>query len=144
MNYRDRWLGLLTETEIQANTECSWSNRKCHGKILESITRNTNAQLRPIQSDPRHAPSENDRCIIAVYGRVNVLDKIKQFAMMQEKTTNRRGRICPPRCTTVRAARRIVCIAIQNNAATSRTLEQPIHSVRNHSEYACTILRHLE
>ncbi|GFW06610.1 transposable element Tc1 transposase [Trichonephila clavipes] len=58
---------------------------------------------------------------------------------MQEETTDRRGRSHPPRCTTVRDDKRIVCMAVIDYAATSRTMAQQIQSVMHHSVSARTI-----
>ncbi|GFX95301.1 transposable element Tcb1 transposase [Trichonephila clavipes] len=58
---------------------------------------------------------------------------------MQEGTMDRRGRSHPPRCTTSRKDRKIVCMAVTDRSVTSRTVEQHIESVTHHSVSARTI-----
>ncbi|GFV17040.1 uncharacterized protein TNCV_655931 [Trichonephila clavipes] len=63
---------------------------------------------------------------------------------VQEETTDRRGQLHSPRCTTAHEDKRIVCIAVMDRAATSRTMVQQILSVSHHSVPARTIRRHLQ
>ncbi|GFX02645.1 hypothetical protein TNCV_3869821 [Trichonephila clavipes] len=48
---------------------------------------------------------------------------------MQEETTDRQGRLHPPRCTPARDDRCIVCMAVMERAAPSRTIAQQNQSV---------------
>ncbi|GFX04123.1 transposable element Tcb1 transposase [Trichonephila clavipes] len=63
---------------------------------------------------------------------------------MQESTTDRRGRLHPPQCTSTRENRQIVHIAVTNCSVTSRTIAQHIKSVTHHSVSARTIRRRLQ
>ncbi|GFU75867.1 transposable element Tcb1 transposase [Trichonephila clavipes] len=63
---------------------------------------------------------------------------------MQEGTTDRRGRSHPPRCTTSRESRQIVCMEVTDRSVTSRTVAQHIESVTHHSVSARTIRRRLQ
>lgn len=63
---------------------------------------------------------------------------------MQEGTTDRRGRSHSPRCTTSRADRQIVRMAVTDRSATSRTIAQHIASVTHHPVSARTIRRRLQ
>ncbi|GFV05007.1 transposable element Tcb1 transposase [Trichonephila clavipes] len=63
---------------------------------------------------------------------------------MQEGTTDRRGRLHPPQCTTSREDRQIVRIAVTHRSVTSRTVAQHIESVTHHSVSARTIRRCLQ
>ncbi|GFX11802.1 transposable element Tcb1 transposase [Trichonephila clavipes] len=58
---------------------------------------------------------------------------------MQEKATDRRGRLHPPRCITARDDRWIVRMAVMDHADTSRTVAQQTQSVTQHSASTCTI-----
>ncbi|GFX79348.1 transposable element Tcb1 transposase [Trichonephila clavipes] len=62
----------------------------------------------------------------------------------QEKTANRKGRSYPLRCPTAHDDRRIVCTAVMDHAATSRTVAQQIQSVTHHSVSVRTIRRRLQ
>ncbi|GFV06962.1 transposable element Tcb1 transposase [Trichonephila clavipes] len=63
---------------------------------------------------------------------------------MQEGTTARSGRSHPPQCTTSREDRKIVCMAVTDCSVTSRTVAQPIESVKHHSVSPRTIRRRLQ
>ncbi|GFX74445.1 transposable element Tcb1 transposase [Trichonephila clavipes] len=63
---------------------------------------------------------------------------------MQEDTTDRRGRLHPPQCTSSREDRQIVRMAVTNRSVTSRTVAQHIESVTHHSVSARTIRRRLQ
>ncbi|GFY03288.1 transposable element Tcb1 transposase [Trichonephila clavipes] len=63
---------------------------------------------------------------------------------MQESTTDRRGRLHPPQCTTSREDRQIVRMAVTDRSVTSRTVAQHSESVTHHSMSARTIRRHLQ
>ncbi|GFY16923.1 transposable element Tcb1 transposase [Trichonephila clavipes] len=56
---------------------------------------------------------------------------------MQDGTTDRRGRLHTPQCTTSRENRQIVRMAVTDHSVTSRTLSQDIsltyHSVSEHT-----------
>ncbi|GFU33937.1 hypothetical protein TNCV_656111 [Trichonephila clavipes] len=58
---------------------------------------------------------------------------------MQEETTNQCGRSNTPHCATAYDNRRIVRMAVMDNAATSRTIAQQIQSFTHHTESARTI-----
>ncbi|GFS72456.1 transposable element Tcb1 transposase [Trichonephila clavipes] len=60
---------------------------------------------------------------------------------MQEGTTDRRGRLHLPQCTTSREDRQIVRMAVTDHSVTSRTVAQHIESVTHHSVSARTIRR---
>ncbi|UYV72930.1 hypothetical protein LAZ67_10001205, partial [Cordylochernes scorpioides] len=62
---------------------------------------------------------------------------------MQEVTTDRRVR-SPPQCTTSRADRQIVRMAVTDRSVTSRTVAQHIQSVTPHTVSARTIRRRLQ
>ncbi|GFW95792.1 transposable element Tc1 transposase [Trichonephila clavipes] len=62
---------------------------------------------------------------------------------MQEQTADRRSRWYPCRHTTASNDRRIVCRAMRDHEATSRTIAQQIQSVTHHSLSARTIRCHL-
>ncbi|GFW89199.1 uncharacterized protein TNCV_2686321 [Trichonephila clavipes] len=63
---------------------------------------------------------------------------------MQEGTTDGRGRLHPPQCTTLREDRQIVRMAVTDRSVTSRTIAQHIESVTHHPVSARTIRRHLQ
>ncbi|UYV67604.1 hypothetical protein LAZ67_5001352 [Cordylochernes scorpioides] len=63
---------------------------------------------------------------------------------MQEGTTDRCARSHPPQCTTSRADRQIVRMAVADRSFTSRTVAQHIQSVTHHSVSALTIRRRLQ
>ncbi|GFY11497.1 transposable element Tcb1 transposase [Trichonephila clavipes] len=63
---------------------------------------------------------------------------------MQEGTTDRRGRLHPPQCTTSLEDRQIVRMAVTDRSVTSRTKAQHIESVTHHSVSARTIRRRLQ
>ncbi|UYV71893.1 hypothetical protein LAZ67_9000960 [Cordylochernes scorpioides] len=63
---------------------------------------------------------------------------------MQEGATDRRVRSHPPQCTTSRADRQIVRMAVTDRSATSRTVAQHIKSVTHHPVSARTIRRRLQ
>ncbi|GFV57442.1 transposable element Tcb1 transposase [Trichonephila clavipes] len=63
---------------------------------------------------------------------------------MQEGTTDRRGRLHPPQCTTSREDRQILRMAVTDHSVTSRTVTRHNESVTHHSVSAHTILRHLQ
>ncbi|GFV86402.1 transposable element Tc1 transposase [Trichonephila clavipes] len=63
--------------------------------------------------------------------------------LMQEGTTDRRGRSHPPQCTTSREDRQIVRMAVTDRSVTSQSVAQHIESVTHHSVSARTIRRHL-
>ncbi|PRD24620.1 UNVERIFIED_CONTAM: hypothetical protein NCL1_43216 [Trichonephila clavipes] len=46
--------------------------------------------------------------------------------LMQEGTTDRRGRSHPPQCTTSGEDRQIVCMAVTDRSVTSRTVAQSV------------------
>ncbi|GFW73820.1 transposable element Tc1 transposase [Trichonephila clavipes] len=62
----------------------------------------------------------------------------------QEKTTDRRGRLHPPRCTTARDDRRIVRISVMDRAAPSQSIAQYIQLITHHSVSVHTIRRRLQ
>ncbi|GFW32483.1 transposable element Tc1 transposase [Trichonephila clavipes] len=66
------------------------------------------------------------------------------YRWMQEETTGRRGRSHPPRCTTARDDRSIVCMVVMDRESTSRTIAQQIQSVTHHSVFNSTIRRRLQ
>ncbi|GFX43795.1 hypothetical protein TNCV_4110741 [Trichonephila clavipes] len=68
----------------------------------------------------------------------------QEHIRMQEETTDRLVRSPPPHFTTTRDNRRIVYIAVLDCAATSRTTEQHIQSVSQHSVSDPTIRRRLQ
>ncbi|GFW39963.1 transposable element Tcb1 transposase [Trichonephila clavipes] len=59
--------------------------------------------------------------------------------LMQESTSNRRGRSHPPLCTTSREDRQTVRMVVTDGSVTSRTVAQNIESVTHHSVSAFTI-----
>ncbi|UYV71844.1 hypothetical protein LAZ67_9000649 [Cordylochernes scorpioides] len=63
---------------------------------------------------------------------------------MQEGTTDRRVRSNPPQCTTSRADRQIVRMAVTDSSVTLRTVAQHIQSVTHHPVSARTIRRRLQ
>ncbi|GFT88517.1 transposable element Tcb1 transposase [Trichonephila clavipes] len=63
---------------------------------------------------------------------------------MQEETTELRSRSCPLRCTTACDDWRNVRMTVMDHATTSRTITQPIQSVRHNSVSPRTIRRHLQ
>ncbi|UYV80884.1 hypothetical protein LAZ67_19002094 [Cordylochernes scorpioides] len=63
---------------------------------------------------------------------------------MQEGTTDRHVRSHPPQCTTSRADRQIVRMAVADRSVTSRTVAQHIQSVTHHPVSARTIPRRLQ
>ncbi|UYV70136.1 hypothetical protein LAZ67_7001932 [Cordylochernes scorpioides] len=63
---------------------------------------------------------------------------------MQEGSMDRRVRSHPPQCTTSRADRQIVRMAVTDRSVTSRTVAQPIQSVTHHPVSARTIRRRLQ
>ncbi|UYV72348.1 hypothetical protein LAZ67_9002722 [Cordylochernes scorpioides] len=63
---------------------------------------------------------------------------------MQEGTTDRRVRSHPPQCTTSRADRQILRMAVTDRSVTSRTVAQHIQSVTLHLVSARTIRRRLQ
>ncbi|GFW01717.1 transposable element Tcb1 transposase [Trichonephila clavipes] len=63
---------------------------------------------------------------------------------MQAGTTDGRGRLHPPPCTTSREDRQIVRMAVTDRSVTSRTTAQHIESVMHHSVSARTILKRLQ
>ncbi|GFX08425.1 transposable element Tcb1 transposase [Trichonephila clavipes] len=63
---------------------------------------------------------------------------------MQEGTTDRRGRLHPPQCTTSREDRQILRIAVTDRSVTSRTVAQHNESLMHPSVSARTIRRHLQ
>ncbi|GFV24780.1 transposable element Tcb1 transposase [Trichonephila clavipes] len=62
---------------------------------------------------------------------------------MQKGTTDRRGRLHPPQCTTSREDRQIMRMAEMDRSVSSRTITQNIESVTHHSVSACTIRRRI-
>ncbi|GFY07612.1 transposable element Tcb1 transposase [Trichonephila clavipes] len=64
--------------------------------------------------------------------------------LMQEGTTDGRGRSHPPQCTTSREDRQIVLMTVTDRSVTSRIVAQPIESVTHHSVSARTIRRRLQ
>ncbi|UYV77284.1 hypothetical protein LAZ67_15000336 [Cordylochernes scorpioides] len=64
--------------------------------------------------------------------------------LMQEGSTDRRVRSHPPQCTTSRADRQIVRMAVTDRSVTSRTVAQQIQSVTHHPVSARTIRRRLQ
>ncbi|GFS81751.1 transposable element Tcb1 transposase [Trichonephila clavipes] len=62
---------------------------------------------------------------------------------LQESTTDRRGRLHPPQCTTSREDRQIARMAVTDRSVTSRTTAQYIKSITHHSVFARTIKRRL-
>ncbi|GFS65913.1 transposable element Tcb1 transposase [Trichonephila clavipes] len=58
---------------------------------------------------------------------------------MQEGTTDRRGQLHPPQCTTSREDRKIMRMAVTDLSVTSRIAAQHIESVTHHSVSARTI-----
>ncbi|GFV66294.1 transposable element Tcb1 transposase [Trichonephila clavipes] len=64
--------------------------------------------------------------------------------LMQEGTTDQRGRSHPPQCTTSHEDRQIVCMAVTDHSVTSRTISQHIESVTHHSVSARTNRRRLQ
>ncbi|GFV64115.1 transposable element Tcb1 transposase [Trichonephila clavipes] len=63
---------------------------------------------------------------------------------MQEGTTDQRGRLHPPQCTTSREDRQIVSMAVTDHSVTSRTVAQHIESVTHHSISVRIIRRRLQ
>ncbi|GFW83803.1 transposable element Tcb1 transposase [Trichonephila clavipes] len=63
---------------------------------------------------------------------------------MQEGTTDQRGRSHPPQCTTSRAGRQIVRMAVMDRSVTSRTAAQHIESETQYSMFARTIRHRLQ
>ncbi|GFV61273.1 transposable element Tc1 transposase [Trichonephila clavipes] len=63
---------------------------------------------------------------------------------IQEGSTDRRGRSHTPQCTTSRADRQIVRMAVTDHSVTSRTIARHIESVTHLSESARTIRRRLQ
>ncbi|UYV63320.1 hypothetical protein LAZ67_2003740, partial [Cordylochernes scorpioides] len=63
---------------------------------------------------------------------------------MQEGTTDRRVRSHPPQCTTSRADRQIVSMAVTDLSVTSRTVAQHIQSVTHHPVSVRTLRRGLQ
>ncbi|GFX01795.1 transposable element Tcb1 transposase [Trichonephila clavipes] len=63
---------------------------------------------------------------------------------MQKGTTDRRGRLHSPQCTTSRENRQIMRMAVTDISATSRTIAQNTESVTHHSVSARTTRRHLQ
>ncbi|UYV70135.1 hypothetical protein LAZ67_7001931 [Cordylochernes scorpioides] len=63
---------------------------------------------------------------------------------MQEGSMDRRVRSHPPQCTTSRADRQIVRMAVTDRSVTSRTVAQHIQSVTHHPVSARTIRRRLQ
>ncbi|UYV68197.1 hypothetical protein LAZ67_5003357 [Cordylochernes scorpioides] len=63
---------------------------------------------------------------------------------MQEGTTDRHVRSHPPQCTTSRADRQIVRMAVTDRSVTSRTVAQHIQSLTHHPVSARTIRRRLQ
>ncbi|GFW55037.1 transposable element Tcb1 transposase [Trichonephila clavipes] len=63
---------------------------------------------------------------------------------MQKGTTDRPGRSHPPQCTTSRADRQVVRMAVTDRSITSRTIAQHIESVTYHSVSARTVRRRLQ
>ncbi|UYV65118.1 hypothetical protein LAZ67_3003179 [Cordylochernes scorpioides] len=63
---------------------------------------------------------------------------------MQKGTTDRRVRSHTPQCTTSRADRQIVRMAVTDRSVTSRTVAQHIQSVTHHPVSARTIRRRLQ
>ncbi|UYV84353.1 hypothetical protein LAZ67_X001922 [Cordylochernes scorpioides] len=61
----------------------------------------------------------------------------------KEGTTDKRVQSHPPQCTTSRADRQIVRMAVTDRSVTSRTVAQHIQSVMHHPVSAHTIRRHL-
>ncbi|GFU84828.1 uncharacterized protein TNCV_2127691 [Trichonephila clavipes] len=53
--------------------------------------------------------------------------------LMQQGTTDRRGRSHPPQCTTSREERQIVRMAVKDRSVTSRTVAQHIESNKSFS-----------
>ncbi|GFV38884.1 transposable element Tcb1 transposase [Trichonephila clavipes] len=64
--------------------------------------------------------------------------------LMQESTTDRRGRSHPPKRNTSRENRQIVCMAVTDRSVTSPTVAQHIESITHHSVSARTIRRRLQ
>ncbi|GFS54485.1 transposable element Tc1 transposase [Trichonephila clavipes] len=62
----------------------------------------------------------------------------------QEGTTDQRGQLHPPQCTTSRENRQIVCMAVKDHSVTSRTVAQHIESVTHYSVSARTFRRRLQ
>ncbi|GFX56079.1 transposable element Tcb1 transposase [Trichonephila clavipes] len=60
-------------------------------------------------------------------------------SLLQEGTTDRRGRTHPPQCTTSPEDRQIVCMAVTDRSVTSQTIAHHIESVTHHSVSARTI-----
>ncbi|GFS78152.1 transposable element Tcb1 transposase [Trichonephila clavipes] len=58
---------------------------------------------------------------------------------MQEGTTDQRGRLNPPQCTSSRGDRQIVRVAVTDRSVSLRTVAQHIESVTHHSVFARTI-----
>ncbi|GFX67463.1 transposable element Tcb1 transposase [Trichonephila clavipes] len=63
---------------------------------------------------------------------------------MQDGSTDRRGRLPLPQCTTSREDRQIVIMSVTNRSVTSRTVAQHIESVTHHSVFARTFRRRLQ
>ncbi|GFV47545.1 transposable element Tcb1 transposase [Trichonephila clavipes] len=63
---------------------------------------------------------------------------------MQEGAKNRHGRSHPPQCTTSRADRQIVRMAVTDRSVTSQTIGQHIESVTHHSVSTRTLRRRLQ
>ncbi|GFX65577.1 transposable element Tcb1 transposase [Trichonephila clavipes] len=63
---------------------------------------------------------------------------------MQDGTTDRRGQLHPPQCTTSCEDRQIVRMAVTDRSVTSRTVAQHIESVTHHPLSARTIRRRFQ
>ncbi|GFV08241.1 transposable element Tcb1 transposase [Trichonephila clavipes] len=64
--------------------------------------------------------------------------------ILNEGTTDRRGRSHPPQCTTSREDRQIVRMTVTDRSVASRTVAQHIESVTHHLVSARTIRRRLQ
>ncbi|UYV70154.1 hypothetical protein LAZ67_7002012, partial [Cordylochernes scorpioides] len=80
----------------------------------------------------------------ALYQQDNARPHTARMATMQEDTTDRYVQTHPPQCTTSRADRKIVRMAVTDRSDTSRTVEQHIQSVTHHPVSAHTIQRRLQ
>ncbi|UYV64407.1 K02A2.6-like [Cordylochernes scorpioides] len=109
-------------------------------EIASSRTQNKHKKDKETFDKQHRTPhfEENDLVLVKNYRHPDT------DSWMQEGMTDRRVQSYPPQCTTSRADRQIVRMAVTDYSVTSRTVAQHIQSVRHHPVSARTIRRRLQ
>ncbi|GFW16713.1 transposable element Tcb1 transposase [Trichonephila clavipes] len=120
--------------------------------IGRQLQRHTQPELKPVTITDQVQPALNSLPQIGIryleigsrVGRNQTTVIRICHRLMQEGTTDQRGRSHPPQCTTSCEERKIVRMAVTDRSVTSRTIAHHIESVTHHSVSARTIRRRLQ